>query len=91
MWGLSALVIGALFGWMTPGLQNRDRVLATGLILGALAAAVFILLGAAIGSDPLPVGEGAWGTLASFTVMTVLFLFGVWIGDVLQRYQTTTN
>lgn len=91
MWGLAAALVGALYGWLTPGLQNRDRVLWTGAAIGLAVALAFALLGAAIDARPLPIGAGAWGSVLAVLAMTVLFAAGVWLGDLLQRHRTATS
>lgn len=86
MWGLSTLVIGGLFGWLAPGVQHRHRVHRTGLVLGIVVAALFVLIGAWTGWPPLGIGLTPSDMAASAIGMAVLFEVGVWIGDVLNRY-----
>lgn len=87
MWGSVAVLVGGLYGWLSPGLHNRGRVLGSGVLLGLVVAGVFALLGALIGSPPLGLGSGAGAAIASTVVMALVFLLGVWLGDLLQRYR----
>lgn len=91
MWGLSTLLVGAVYGWLTPGVHNKSRVLWTGLGLGLIVAIVFTLLGAAIDSSALPLGTGVRNRILAVLVMTLTFALGVWAGDLLQRRRTTVN
>lgn len=91
MWGTATLVVGGLFGWLTPGLQNRDRVLRLGLVLGVAVALVLAGLGALIGSPPLGIGTEPVDVASSVIGMAVLFVVGVWIGDIFQRHSAVTD
>lgn len=91
MWGLATLPIGGLFGWMTPGLRNRTRVLRVGLGLGIVVGVVLAVFGRAIGSRPLGIGDTGTDAVAAGIGMAVLFVVGVWIGDVLRRYSVATE
>lgn len=91
MWGLVAFLVGGLYGSLTPGLQNRDRVVQTGAAIGLGVAVVFWGLGALVESAPLGFGDGVWTGLLSILAMTLLFVLGVWLGDLLQRHRTTAN
>lgn len=86
MWGLIAFVIGLVYGWASPGRQNKMSMFRTGLLVGLVLALVLALIGFVTGSDPLGVGLGA-GMLAiviNVLVITLLFILGVWLGDLIE-------
>ena len=83
MWGLLALVVGLLYGWLTPGTQDKSRILVHGLVIGFVVAIVLALLGVAVGSNPLQFGGGFFGIFLSVVVITLLFVLGVWLGDLM--------
>lgn len=89
MWGLATLLVGLLFGLLTPGLQNRDRVLRTSLVVGAIVGLVLAVFGIVIDAPALGMAEGVWTAILAGLVMAVLFVLGAWMGDVVQRYRTT--
>lgn len=91
MWGLLTVLVGGLFGWMTPGLRNKDRVLRIGLVIGVIVGLVLALFGAMIGSPPLAIGTEPAEVTASVIAMTVFFVAGVWAGDVLQRHRAAAE
>ncbi len=91
MWGLLAFFIGGLYGWMTPGVQNKTRILWTGLLIGIVVGLTLGLFGAFIGASPLGIGTGVTDTVLSILVITLLFVVGVWVGDMLQRRQTVSD
>ena len=82
MWGLIAFVIGIAFGAMKKGRQDKSDLLKQGLIIGLVVALVLALIGFFTGFGALGVAGGVaiiWTTL----VLTVLFVLGVWIGDLI--------
>jgi hypothetical protein len=53
VWGSLAGLVGDIHGWLSPGRQNRRRVLGSGAVLGVGVGVVFAALGASIDSPPL--------------------------------------
>jgi hypothetical protein len=84
MWGLLALVIGILYGWLKPGHQDKSQLLVKGLIIGLVVGLVLALLGFAIGSNPVYVGSGVVGIILGVIIITLLFVLGVWLGDLIE-------
>lgn len=86
MWGLLiALLIGIAFGYMSPGRQDKSRLFMKGLLWGVVIALVVAALGFFFGMNPLGLGDnGFFGLLISFVVLTVVFLIGVWVGDMIE-------
>lgn len=85
-WGLVALVVGILYGWLTPGHQDKGRILKTGLIWGLVLGVIFAVLGFAVGSNPFLLGNGSdiLSFVVALVVIVVLFVVGVWIGDLIE-------
>lgn len=85
-WGLIALVVGILYGWMAPGHQDKGSLLKTGIIWGLIFGLILALLGFAIGSNPLFLGAGGGilGFVVAVLVVVLLFVIGVWVGDLLE-------
>lgn len=85
-WGLLAFVVGLLYGWLSPGRQDKGRMLMTGLLYGIVIGVILGLIGWAVGSNPLFLGAGAGilGIIVTVVILTVLFVVGVWLGDLLE-------
>lgn len=83
-WGLLAFVAGLLYGWLSPGRQDKGRMMVTGIVYGVIIAAVLGLLGWLLGSNPLFLGAGSsfLGIVVAVVILTVLFVVGVWLGDL---------
>ena len=84
MWGLLIFLVGLLYGWMSPGRQDKGRLLWNGFLIGIVVALVLALLGAALGAAPLPLGAGILGIVLSVLILTVVFVAGAWLGDLLE-------
>ena len=84
MWGLLALVIGVLYGWLKPGHQDKSQLLVRGLVIGLVVGLVLALLGFAIGSNPVYVGSGVLGIILGVIIISLLFVLGVWLGDLIE-------
>lgn len=84
MWGLLAILIGFIYGWLKPGTQDKSRLLVNGLVFGIIIGLVLVLLGAAVGSNPLYIGAGFLGIVLSVIIITLLFILGVWLGDLVE-------
>lgn len=85
-WGLIALAVGVLYGWLTPGQQDKGRILKTGLVWGLIFGLILAVLGFAVGSNPILLGSGSGivGFVVALIVIVVLFVIGVWVGDLLE-------
>ncbi|HET6320142.1 MAG TPA: hypothetical protein VFG86_27100, partial [Chloroflexota bacterium] len=89
VWGWIAFLVGIAYGWWKPGKQNKWDMLKTGVLVGAVIAILFALLGYATGYDPIGLGTATLlGTFISFVVLTVVFVVGVWIGDLIEGWRT---
>lgn len=84
-WGLVVFVIGIVYGWLSPGRQDKWHLFKTGALVGLVLAVAFALLGSLIGANPLGMSGGFLGFIVAFVILTMLFVVGVWIGDLLER------
>ena len=84
MWGLLIFLVGLLYGWMTPGQQDKGRLLWNGFLMGMVIALALALLGAALASPPLPFGDGIVGVVLTVLILTVIFVAGAWLGDLVE-------
>ncbi|HUR26276.1 MAG TPA: hypothetical protein VM327_09720 [Candidatus Thermoplasmatota archaeon] len=80
-WGLLAFVIGLLYGALKRGRQDKSDLFKRGLLIGLVVGIVLALIGFLTGYPILGVGgflAAIWGAF----VLTLLFILGVWIGDL---------
>ena len=83
MWGIVALLIGLAYGYLSPGKEDKMRLLRNGFFIGVALALVFALIGYLTGSYPLGIG-GMVGIVVSVLVVTLMFILGVWLGDLIE-------
>lgn len=81
MWGLVTFLIGIAYGFLVKGRQDKSRLFLTGLFVGLVLALIFGLLG---GLRGLGLPGGFLGILIGALILTLLFVLGVWIGDLLE-------
>lgn len=84
MWGLLAFVIGLLYGWLKPGRQDKSQLMVRGLVIGLVVGLVLALLGVAVGSNPVYFGSGFLAIVLGIVIITLLFVLGVWLGDLIE-------
>jgi cation transporter-like permease len=82
-WGLLTFLFGIVYGYVTPGRQDKMAMFKKGLIIGIILAIVFAIIGFLTGYDALGVA-GAIGVLISIIVLSILFVAGTWVGDLLE-------
>ena len=80
-WGLLVFVIGILYGALARGRQDKGALFKQGLIIGLVLALVLVLIGWATGAPALGFG-GALGIIITAVILSLLFILGVWIGDL---------
>ena len=80
-WGLVAFVVGILYGALKAGRQDKSSLFKQGLVIGLVVALVLALIGFFVGAPALGVG-GALAILWTTLILTLLFVVGVWIGDL---------
>jgi hypothetical protein len=54
------------------------------LIFGIVIALVLAVLGYTIGSNPVYFGSGIFGLILGVVIIALLFVLGVWLGDLLE-------
>lgn len=83
-WGVLVIVLGFAYGALKPGKQRKSSLFLTGLLVGILLAIVLLLLGFATHVPVLEIAGviGAVGVVATAVVLTLLFILGVWLGDL---------
>jgi cation transporter-like permease len=81
-WGLLTFVIGLLYGALKRGRQDKSSLFLQGLVIGIVLAIVLIIIGVVTNSPALGFG-GALGILIAAVVLSLLFVLGVWIGDLI--------
>lgn len=86
MWGiLIPLLIGIAVGYFTPGHTDKSRLFVRGALWAVLVAAILVLLANVFGMNPLGYGDLGFVALTlSFIVSILVFLVGVWIGDMIE-------
>ena len=89
-WGLVTFVIGFVYGFFTPGRQNKARLFKTGLLWGVIIAVVLAVLGYFANAPTLGIGFGFVGIILEAIVLTLLFILGVWLGDLLEGRRART-
>lgn len=81
-WGLLTFVIGILYGALARGRQDKSQLFKQGLVIGLVLALVLVLIGFFVGAPALGFG-GALGIIVGAIVLSLLFILGVWIGDLI--------
>ena len=87
MWGIIIpLLIGIAVGYLSPGKQNKSRLFWMGVIWALVIAIVLNVIGFFIGNNPTTGTDAVDGTglFLSFVVSVVVFLIGVWLGDMFE-------
>ncbi|MBI4392330.1 MAG: hypothetical protein HY556_00835 [Euryarchaeota archaeon] len=88
-WGLLIFLGGLIYGWWTPGTQNKTNMLKMGLLIGAVVGVLFAVLGYTTSTSPLGFANDVAGTIVSIVILTILFIAGVWVGDFIEARTTT--
>ena len=84
-----ALVVGFLFGALKPGRQDKSSLFKQGFMIGLVVAIVLAVIGFFTNAPALGIG-GFVGVIVAAIVMTLLFIVGVWLGDLLTARRRTT-
>ncbi len=75
-------VIGIIYGYVSPGRENRGALLRKGLIIGIVLAIILVVLGLFVGGTIMALSGVA--VFIEVVILTVLFIIGTWIGDWLE-------
>lgn len=84
VFGWLAFFGGIGYGYFKKGKQEKGQLLKTGLVWGLIIALVLAVIGAVSGVSAVGFGTGLLGALFSAVIIVVLFVIGVWLGDVLE-------
>jgi hypothetical protein len=79
------VVLGIIYGYASPGKENRGALLRKGLIIGIVLAIILVVLGSFVGGA-LMVFSVVSGVVifVEVVILTVLFIIGTWVGDWLE-------
>lgn len=83
-WGLVVIVIGFAYGALKAGRQDKSRLFLRGLLIGIVIAVVLVLLSSLTKVPVLQIAgvAGAVGIVITALVLSLLFVLGVWLGDL---------
>lgn len=83
-WGLIVVVLGFAYGALKPGRQRKGALFLRGLMIGIVLAAILLLLGSLTKVPVLQIAgvAGAVGLVLTALVLSLLFVLGVWLGDL---------
>lgn len=82
-WGLVLFLVGILYGFLAHGKQDKSDLFKRGFLIGLVLALILAVLGYFAGAPALGVA-GALGIIISAIVLSLVFIIGVWLGDVLE-------
>lgn len=85
VYGWLAFFGGIGYGYLKKGKQDKTELLKTGLLWGAIIAIVLAVLGVVAGISAVGFGTGLLGALISVVIILLLFVLGVWLGDVAEE------
>ncbi len=75
-------VLGIIYGYVSPGRENRGALFRKGLIAGIVLAIILAGLGLFVGGTIMALSGMA--VFIEVVILTVLFIIGTWIGDWLE-------
>jgi hypothetical protein len=78
-------VLGIIYGYVSPGRENRGALLWKGLMIGVVLAIILVVLGLFLGfvGSTIMALSGVF-VFIEVVILTVLFIIGTWIGDWLE-------
>ncbi len=82
-WELIAPSVGFLYGALAPGKQDKVDIIKRAVFIGVVLGLLFAVVGSLTGQPAYGPG-GVAGAFLSFAIMAVLFVVGVWLGDLLE-------
>ncbi|HWH09090.1 MAG TPA: hypothetical protein VNX21_07805 [Candidatus Thermoplasmatota archaeon] len=84
MWGWLALLVGIAYGYFTPGQQDKGALLKKGLLIGLVVAVVLAALALLLDFSLMGFGAGLVASLIGAVLIVLLFVGGVWLGDLIE-------
>jgi cation transporter-like permease len=88
-WGLLTFLIGIAYGALKRGRQDKSSLFMQGLVIGIVLAIVLVVIGVLTGAPALGFG-GALGIVITAVILSLLFVVGVWIGDLISGARRQT-
>lgn len=85
VFGWLAFFGGIGYGYFKKGKQEKGQLFKTGLVWGLIIALVLAVIGALTGVSAVGFGTGLLGAVFSVIIIVLLFVVGVWLGDVLEE------
>jgi len=84
---IATIVIGAIYGYLKTGKEDRKALFKKGLMIGVILALVFVGLGIVFAGTKLLLFSGVLGLFMFIEViiLAVLFIVGTFIGDWLEE------
>jgi ABC-type transport system involved in cytochrome bd biosynthesis fused ATPase/permease subunit len=79
-----ALILGVIYGYMSPGKEDKMKILKNGLKWGLIIGIVLGVLNLLVGGGLLVSGAGIIGTVIAVVYLTIFFIIGAFIGDFLE-------
>ena len=81
MWGLLVFLVGLAYGAFKRGRQDKSSLFMQGLVIGIVLAIVLVVIGVLTGAAALGM-TGAVGIIVTAIILSLLFVLGVWVGDL---------
>ena len=84
-WGLLIVLVGLVYGALLKGKQDKGRLFRRGVLIGLVIGIILAVLAALTGSPVLTILAlaGAVGILLDSIIISLLFILGVWLGDLI--------
>jgi hypothetical protein len=79
-----ALIVGVLYGYMSPGKEDKMKILKNGLKWGVMIGIALAVLNLLLGGGFLMSGAGLFGSIIAVVYLTIFFIIGAFIGDFLE-------
>jgi cation transport ATPase len=79
-----SFILGIIYGYASPGKENRGMLLRNGLLIGIGLGIIFVVVGLLVSPSLLVLGAVTYSAAVLFievVILTVLFIIGTWIGD----------
>lgn len=85
-----AFVLGIIYGYVSPGKENRSTLLWKGLIGGILLAIILVGVGLFVGGTTITIMTlSGVAVFIEVLLLTILFIIGTWIGDWIEGRSRT--
>lgn len=88
MWGiLIPLLAGVAYGYFAKGKQDKSRLFMIGAVFAVILALILNAIGWFTNNNPTTGGGDVsfWAIVVSSIISLVIFLAGVWTGDMLEH------